>query len=147
MNAITFGIFLEAFLTSNLSKDLTFWDLRVDSLNLGCQVSRRGYHQKVCCELLFLDFFYLGKLVLSNSNLFEDDIAIDLERLYSLKFLDLSYNNFRNLPYCISHLPKLKVLTLNHYMSLESISGLPVNEVSLLALGCSSMERPSILPG
>ncbi|XP_059429121.1 disease resistance protein RUN1-like [Corylus avellana] len=91
--------------------------------------------------------FYLGKLVLNNSNLSEDDIAIDLERLYSLQFLDLSYNNFCNLPYCISRLPKLKFLTLNHCMSLESISGLPVNVVSLLAFGCSSMERLSILPG
>jgi hypothetical protein len=91
-------------------------------------------------------FFYLGRLVLSNSNLSENEIDIDLERLSSVQFLDLSYNNFRNLPDCIGRLPKLNILILSHCMSLHSISGLPANVESLLAFGCSSMERLSMIP-
>jgi len=64
----------------------------------------------------------LRKLVLSECNLSEDEIPIDLGCLSSLEELDLARNNFRNLPHCISQLPKLRTLCLTKCTSLQSIS-------------------------
>jgi Leucine-rich repeat (LRR) protein len=86
----------------------------------------------------------LTKLSLSKRNLSEDGFPIDFESLCSLKFLDLSRNNFRNLPDCIGRLPKLYELHLCECTSLQSISGL-FSSVDLLdARECTSMERLSI---
>jgi len=91
-------------------------------------------------------FCSLGRLVLNKCNLSEDEILIDLGSLSSLQGLDLSQNNFRNLPDCISRLPKLQYLYLDQCRSLYSIVELPTNLEVLYAYGCSSMETLSILP-
>ena len=88
---------------------------------------------------------YLRILVLSDYNLSEGAIPIDLGSLSSLKTLDLSRNNFHNLPHCIGCLPKLSTLWLSKCTSLQSITELPTSLKSLIADGCTSMERLSIL--
>jgi Leucine-rich repeat (LRR) protein len=87
----------------------------------------------------------LRKLVLRECNLSEDGIPIDLGCLSSLEELDLAGNNFRNLPHCISQLPKLTTLCVYKCTSLQSISELPPSIKRLSASGCTSMERVSNL--
>jgi len=87
----------------------------------------------------------LRKLVLSECNLSEDGIPIDLGCLSSLEELDLARNNFRNLPHCISQLPKLRTLWLTKCTSLQSISELPTSLTSLHATDCTSIETLSYL--
>jgi Leucine-rich repeat (LRR) protein len=86
----------------------------------------------------------LTQLDLSYHNLSEDEIPIEFECLSLLEELNLSRNNFRNLPSFISRLPKLEFLILNECTSLQSIS-LPKSVTSLKANGCTSLERISVL--
>ncbi|XP_059441190.1 disease resistance protein RPV1-like [Corylus avellana] len=88
----------------------------------------------------------LTTLDLPDRNLSEDGIPADLGSLSSLRNLDLSRNNFHNLPDCISNLPKLYFLWLGECTTLQSISGLPPSVGVLDASGCTSVERLSILP-
>jgi Leucine-rich repeat (LRR) protein len=88
----------------------------------------------------------LTELNLSDCNLFEDGIPIDIGSLSSLKFLDLSRNNFRRLPHCIARLPKLDSLRLDECTSLQSISELPASLSFLHACGCSSLQRVPDMP-
>lgn len=88
----------------------------------------------------------LGRLVLSNCNLSKDEIPFDIGSLFSLQYLDLSLNNFRELPHSISQLSKLQSLYVGQCGSLNSISKLPANLELLFAYDCSSLERISILP-
>jgi hypothetical protein len=88
----------------------------------------------------------LTTLDLPDCNLSEDGIPVDLGSLSSLRNLDLSRNNFCNLPDCISNLPKLYFLWLGECTTLQSISGLPPSVGVLDASGCTSVERLSILP-
>jgi Leucine-rich repeat (LRR) protein len=87
----------------------------------------------------------LTRLDLHECNLSEDEIPVDFESLSSLWNLDLSRNNFRNLPDCISCLPKLFFLWLVECTKLQSISGLPASLGYLDASCCTSLERLSIL--
>ncbi|XP_059429154.1 disease resistance protein RPV1-like [Corylus avellana] len=89
------------------------------------------------------ELWSLTELDLSERNLTEDEFS-EFECLSSLERTYLSRNNFRNLPSCISRLPKLKYLHLSECTSLQSIS-LPRNVISLTANGCTSLERISIL--
>ncbi|KAG7949446.1 hypothetical protein I3843_13G062800 [Carya illinoinensis] len=86
----------------------------------------------------------LVKLGLSNSHFLEDDFPINFGDLSSLQDLDLSVNNFRDLPHSICHLPKLARLNLAESRSIRSISTLPANLRILFAFGCESLERISI---
>jgi Leucine-rich repeat (LRR) protein len=89
----------------------------------------------------------LKKLSLAECNLSEDVFPVDFGSLSSLEFLDLSRNNFRNLPDSISRLPKLYNLDLHKCMALQSISGPPRKCKSLaFTSDCTSMERLSISP-
>ncbi|XP_040992699.1 LOW QUALITY PROTEIN: disease resistance protein RUN1-like [Juglans microcarpa x Juglans regia] len=89
-------------------------------------------------------FGSLVKLGLRNSNLLEGDFPIDFGGLSSLQDLDLSVNNFRELPHGICHLPKLACLNLAESRSIRSISTLPANLRILFAFSCESLERISI---
>jgi hypothetical protein len=86
----------------------------------------------------------LTELDLCDCNLFEDEIPVEFECLSLLKVLNLSRNNFRNLPSCISRLPKLEFLILNKCTTLQSIA-LPRSVIALGANGCTSLERISVL--
>ena len=93
----------------------------------------------------FSGLCYLTSLYLSDSNFCEGGIRIDLGGLSSLQELDLSGNNFHNLPHGIGCLPKLRSLRLERCTSLQSISELPSSLEFLFADYCTSMERLSIL--
>ncbi|XP_062160862.1 disease resistance protein RUN1-like isoform X3 [Alnus glutinosa] len=86
----------------------------------------------------------LTKLNLSGRNLSEDMFPVDFESLSSLKFLDLSRNNFRNLPDGIGRLSKLFNFQLQECTTLQSISGLFSSVAMLDASNCTSMERLSV---
>jgi hypothetical protein len=93
----------------------------------------------------FSGLCYLKSLNLSDNNLCEGGICIDLGSLSSLQELNLLRNNFRNLPQGIGCLPKLRSLVLNQCASLQSIPELPTSLEELNADYCTSMERLSIL--
>ncbi|KAL7179506.1 hypothetical protein ACSBR1_042827 [Camellia fascicularis] len=98
----------------------------------------------------FFSHFILGlcsltELDLSDHNLFEGDFPADLRSLSSLRVLDLSGNNFCNLPYGFSHLSKLEDLKLNNCRSLQSILDLPPNLLEVQGYGCASLEKISDL--
>jgi Leucine-rich repeat (LRR) protein len=86
----------------------------------------------------------LTSLNLSGRNLSENEFPVDFGSLSSLEFLDLSRDNFRNLPDCIKHLPKLDSLRLHECTSLQSISGLSSSINTLDASDCTSMKGLSI---
>jgi Leucine-rich repeat (LRR) protein len=95
----------------------------------------------------FSSLCYLKSLNLSDYNLCEGGIHIDLGSLSSLQELNLSRNNFHNLPHGIGRLPKLKALILDRCTNLQSISKLPTSLEWLEWLNadhCTSMERLSI---
>jgi Leucine-rich repeat (LRR) protein len=64
----------------------------------------------------------LRQLDLSGRNLSEDEFPVEFGLLSSLEILDLSRNNFRNLPDCINYLPELLELNLDECSTLQSIS-------------------------
>jgi Leucine-rich repeat (LRR) protein len=98
-----------------------------------------------CISLLSIsELCSLTTLDLSCHNLSEAEIPIEFGYLSSLEELNLSRNNFRNLPSCISRLPKLQELILNECTTLQSIS-LPRSVIFLGANGCTSLERILVL--
>jgi Leucine-rich repeat (LRR) protein len=86
----------------------------------------------------------LTTLDLSGRNLSEADIPFEFGCLSSLRKLELSRNNFRNLPSCMSFPPNLTNLCLNECIALQSIS-LPRSIASLQANDCTSLERVVVL--
>ncbi|XP_059461751.1 disease resistance protein RPV1-like [Corylus avellana] len=82
----------------------------------------------------------LTQLVLDGCNLSEDEFPIEFECLFSLMVLDLSRNNFRNLPSSICRLPGLRDLSVHECTALQSIS-FRTSVPNLGANGCTSLER------
>lgn len=66
--------------------------------------------------------------------------------LFSLKELDLSWNNFCSLPYSLSQLSNLKNLYLRECMYLKSLPELPCNLKSLWLFCCTSLQSLPQLP-
>jgi Leucine-rich repeat (LRR) protein len=88
----------------------------------------------------------LSQLDLSGHNLSEGDIPKKFACSSSLSTLNLSRNNFRNLPDCIRRLPGLLNLYLNECTILQSIS-VPVGPVGVYFLeanDCTSLETISV---
>ncbi|KAK3228860.1 hypothetical protein Dsin_000741 [Dipteronia sinensis] len=85
----------------------------------------------------------LKSLVLSGCNLSEGTLPNDLDSLASLEQLDLSRNNFVNLPESISRLPKLEILRLRECERLQSLPELPADTYFVGTENCSSLEAMS----
>jgi len=85
----------------------------------------------------------LSQLDLSGHNLSEGDIPNKFACSSSLSTLNLSRNNFRNLPDCIGSLPRLLNLYLNECTILQSIS-VPEGVHFLEANDCTSLETISV---
>lgn len=133
--------------TSNLQ---SLEALSMGSLDMWNHANRKTVNQQnrwnpICSVRASLHGFWsLVKLVLPNSNFSEGDFPIDLEALSSLKFLDLSRNNFRYLPHSICRLSKLRALIVKKSSSLRAIPRLPTNLITLNADKCVSLERISM---
>ncbi|TXG49055.1 hypothetical protein EZV62_024930 [Acer yangbiense] len=85
----------------------------------------------------------LKSLVLSGCNLSERTLPNDLDSLASLEKLDLSRNNFVNLPESISRLPKLEILCLGECERLRSLPELPGQIFFVGTEHCISLEAIS----
>ncbi|KAK4594864.1 hypothetical protein RGQ29_018551 [Quercus rubra] len=84
-------------------------------------------------------------LNLSYCNL--NTIPNDICRLFSLKYLFLSGNNFSCLPEKIAQLSRLFKLEVNNCTSLLSLPKLPLNIAYINGMGCTSLETlPDLLP-
>ncbi|XP_030963199.1 disease resistance protein RPS4B-like [Quercus lobata] len=87
----------------------------------------------------------LTSLNLSYCNL--NAIPNDICRLFSLKCLYLSGNNFSCLPENIAQLSRLYQLEVNYCTSLLSLPKLPLNISFIFGKGCTSLETlPDLLP-
>ncbi|XP_049381386.1 disease resistance protein RUN1-like [Solanum stenotomum] len=73
-------------------------------------------------------------------NLCQRDIPNRLGQLFSLEVLDLSGNNFHSLPLTLSHLSKLKTLSLYGCPNLLMLPNLPCNLEALSTRNCRSLE-------
>ncbi|KAL3353678.1 hypothetical protein AABB24_018412 [Solanum stoloniferum] len=73
-------------------------------------------------------------------NLCQRDIPNCLGRLFSLEVLDLSGNNFHSLPLTLSHLSRLKTLSLYGCPNLLMLPNLPCNLEELCTRNCRSLE-------
>ncbi|XP_059654437.1 disease resistance protein RPP2B-like [Cornus florida] len=71
-------------------------------------------------------------------------VPSEICNLVSFKFLNLSQNNFSNLPATISSLQLLKALSVSKCTRLESIPELPVNLLTLHANYCTSLQSIEI---
>ena len=85
----------------------------------------------------------LKTLNLSDCNLWDGGLPVDLSCLSSLHELDLSKNNFTRLPDSISQLSKLKSLNLNDCSRLQSLPDLPLSIGIIYARRCPSLEKYS----
>ena len=89
------------------------------------------------CSLTCLNLSYC------NLNAIPNDIC----RLFSLKYLYLSGNNFSCLPENIAQLSRLYKLEVNNCTSLLSLPKLPLNIHCIKGMGCTSLETlPDLLP-
>lgn len=88
----------------------------------------------------------LELLNLSGCNLTDVDIPNDIGSLFSLKELDLSWNNFCSLPYSLGQLSNLKNLYLRECEYLKSLPQLPCNLKSLWLFYCTSLQSLPQLP-
>ena len=89
----------------------------------------------------FTSFSSLKELDLSYSGFPEATSSIDLGSLSFLENLNLSGQEFFNLPSSISRLSKLQFLTVERCRNLLSISELPSSVLFLSIYNCTSIER------
>jgi len=88
-------------------------------------------------------FSNVENLNLGNSALSDECIPILLKWFVNVKNLDLSENNFKILPECLSECHYLSTLLLDFCKSLEEIRGIPPNLDYLSAIGCESLRSSS----
>jgi len=117
----------------NLSdfRSLTLW---------GCGMLRFPKHNdKMYCIV----FSNLTELSLQNCNLSDECLPIFLKWCVNLEQLDLSKNNFKILPECLSGCRLIWNLNLYSCKSLEEIRGIPPNLNYLSAMKCESLSYSS----
>ncbi|RVW45292.1 TMV resistance protein N [Vitis vinifera] len=83
----------------------------------------------------------LRKLNLSDCRILEGPIPNDFSSLCSLEYLDLSRNNFVNLPASLNQLSQLKGLRLGYCKRLQSLPELPSSIEEIDAHDCTVMEN------
>ncbi|KAK2644818.1 hypothetical protein Ddye_020013 [Dipteronia dyeriana] len=88
----------------------------------------------------------LTRLDLSDCNLSDGAIPIDLGLLSALRWLNLSKNDFVSLPESINLLSSLQDLKVEYCQNLQALPQLPSNIQSLSTDNCSSLAKlPSVL--
>ncbi|KDP31604.1 hypothetical protein JCGZ_14829 [Jatropha curcas] len=85
----------------------------------------------------------LTELDLSDCNLSEEMIPGDFHCLTSLEVLNISKNNFVNMPASISRLPRLRYLYLDDCKNLKTMQKLPPTIHEISANNCTSLEAIS----
>jgi len=88
-------------------------------------------------------FSNMTKLTLHRCNLSDECLPIFLKWFVNVKLLDLSWNNFKLIPECISECHLLNDLRLNYCKSLEEIRGISPNLERLSAKECISLSSSS----
>ncbi|XP_028778705.1 disease resistance-like protein CSA1 [Neltuma alba] len=115
----------------------------LEYLNLsGCKIKNldKSLKTHVSHQISGLNVMSLTELYLSGCGL-DDGSIPDFDSLSSLIVLDLSSNDFENLPIgCFSGLSRLVFLSLNCCERLKSLPRLPSRLIRLHASGCDSME-------
>ncbi|AES76172.1 putative TIR domain, P-loop containing nucleoside triphosphate hydrolase [Medicago truncatula] len=101
-----------------------------------CEMLRFPRHDD---KLDFIVFSNVQMLDLNNSNLSDDCLPILLKWCVNVKYLNLSKNNFKILPECLSECHLLKHLYLDKCQYLEEIRGIPQNLEHLDAVNCYSL--------
>jgi len=86
----------------------------------------------------------LTTLDISDRNLSNNDISINLGSLSSLQDLNLAGNRFSELPPGTGHLAKLEKLDLSRCRNILFISEIPSSLRALVARDCTSLEKVSI---
>ncbi|XP_039682548.1 disease resistance-like protein CSA1 [Medicago truncatula] len=94
-------------------------------------------------QMYSIVFSNLRKLSLSDCNLSDECLPIFLKWCVNVKLLDLSWNNFKFIPECLSECYLLNNLRLDNCKSLEEIRGIPPNLERLSAMGCKSLSSSS----
>ncbi|XP_028794922.1 TMV resistance protein N-like [Neltuma alba] len=115
----------------------------LEYLNLsGCKIENldKSLKTHISHQISGLNVMSLTELYLSGCGL-DDGSIPDFDSLSSLIVLDLSGNDFENLPIgCFSGLSRLVFLSLNHCKRLKSLPRLPPRLIRLHASGCDLME-------
>ncbi|XP_039683142.1 disease resistance protein RPV1 isoform X2 [Medicago truncatula] len=88
-------------------------------------------------------FSNVTELSLKDCNLSDEYLQIVLKWCVNVEELELSNNNFKILPECLSECHHLKHLDLSYCTSLEEIRGIPPNLKELSAEGCKSLSSSS----
>ncbi|KAK4476797.1 hypothetical protein RD792_015957 [Penstemon davidsonii] len=104
-----------------------------------------NYPESVRFSLASLSHSLLN-ISLSNCNLHDESISVDLSSLSSLQFLNLSENPFYGLPQSIINLSTLQDLWLDACKNLKILPQLPSSITKLKAIDCTSLESIMNLP-
>jgi len=88
-------------------------------------------------------FSNMTKLYLSHCNFSDECLPIFLKWCVNMTSLDLSYNDFKILPECLSECHHLVKIVVRYCNNLEEIRGIPPNLKELSAEGCESLSSSS----
>ncbi|XP_039682531.1 disease resistance protein RPV1 isoform X1 [Medicago truncatula] len=94
-------------------------------------------------QMYSIVFSKVTKLELYNCKLSDECLPIFLKWCVYVTYLDLSWNNFKLIPECLSECYLLSSLRLDNCKSLEEIRGIPPNLARLSAIGCKSLSSSS----
>ncbi|KEH16206.1 disease resistance protein (TIR-NBS-LRR class) [Medicago truncatula] len=94
-------------------------------------------------QMYSIVFSKVTNLILHDCKLSDECLPIFLKWCVNVTSLDLSYNNFKLIPECLSECHLLNILILDNCKSLEEIRGIPPNLEMLSAMGCKSLSSSS----
>ncbi|XP_022013685.1 TMV resistance protein N isoform X1 [Helianthus annuus] len=100
------------------------------------KVDRRRYIRP---PFVFPQFTHLRKLNVSVCGLTDAAMPSEIGEIFNLEELDLSYNHFTKLDFCLSQLTRLKVLNLTHCGELLELPELPSGLIILRVEFCYSL--------
>ncbi|KEH29794.1 NB-ARC domain protein [Medicago truncatula] len=125
-------------ITSTTELPFSFQNL---SLSLRrCEMLRFTKHNE---KMYSIRFSNVETLHLHYCNLPYEGLQIVLKLCVNVKFLDLSFGNFKILPECLNECHRMRTLGLNSNEHLEEIRGFPPNLKYFEALRCKSLSSSS----
>nr|WIL60024.1 nodulation protein [Melilotus officinalis] len=133
-------------------KQIWLWNTIVEPFSLQYLNELRGLHMhesgmfrfpKHTDKLYSIVFSNVESLNLAKCNLSDECLSILLKWCVNVIYLNLSGNNFKILPECLSECHHIRELDLNYCKSLEEIRGIPPNLKILFAIECYSLSSSS----